>query len=144
MKKFLLRDDEDRADNLIRWASNLEELGALMAKLGAKEFGHRDAVEGASEALGYIIEDYAGAIRETVEEAYGSILDFYSQGGARLESELKRMLLRAGNGCLSSPHDLPEIQEALEAIDAKLIECATLKDFRKEFVRLRDRIKKKP
>jgi hypothetical protein len=59
----------DAADALIDWARKLESLGNVMAFIGEVKDGEWILTYN-NGALGYIISDYAEAIKRTLEESY--------------------------------------------------------------------------
>ena len=137
MENVFLRDHHDRADDLIRWASQLDALGAAMGLL-AESDKHEEVDGSIYSELGLIICEYGQAIGETANEAYHAINGFYHGGGNKLTSKLRRELGCVSRNCLSK-NDLERIDEALEKISASLADQQTLMDLQSEFLELKKR-----
>ena len=140
-KRFLARNI-DTAEDLLGWARRLEAIGDVISSVANDEELNHVLIGQTGEQLGYIISDYAGAVLEVAETAYFEIKDFYKNGEDSLPAKLSKELSRLKNGFCSSPYNLECIEKALEEIEPILTESTILSEQRKEFLSLKDRIKK--
>jgi len=136
MGNLFLKDDSDRADDLIRWGDQLDALGAAIDYLAASD-KHEEMDPSIYSALGMIISEYARAVSETATEAFCVLVDFYGNGGSQLTSKLKREIKYVTASGPQSKFDLERIDGALKKITDSLADSLDLMKLQREFLELK-------
>ena len=93
--KHLIKNNENPADAAIRWVDNIKALADVIGSFRGLEDETPDR-EGVlaynSDKLGGIIEDYAEAIEDVLNEAYSPIRYFFYDGWDSPSAETERKL----------------------------------------------------
>ena len=141
MENLFLAGRRDRADDLLRWAEQLDALSSALHYLADEQIIEKIDPH-VFFGLAWIISEYADAFSETVKEAHEVLDKFYTNGGNRLAAKLTREINRlktsAINGHLHE-FDSEKIDQFLEEIATSLAESKTLAKLQDELLLIKDR-----
>ena len=117
MEKFKLFCTDQRGEDLLKWAENLEALGDIVDTLHFYREGEGyESFNRYGDRLGNMISDYAKAIHDVMSQCYWEVNEYFEGDDDVPLHHMKRRLERMQKKDKYYPPDIDSIDEALRKL----------------------------